>query len=87
MLYCEKYLYMNIIIMSNIKISDTHIIRTGLKKPTSLTVTGDNIFWTELDSEVLYWTNFKSISSNHKAVAFREFVLCLFNNIECIHVE
>lgn len=60
--------------MSSIKFLVTRVLRTGLKKPTSLTVTGDNIFWTESDSEVLYWTNFKSISLNHKAVAFREFV-------------
>lgn len=48
------------------------VLRTGLNEPTSLTVAGDNIYWMELSS--LYWTNFKNTMSNHKAVAFSEFV-------------
>lgn len=75
---------MNIVILSSIKFSDTRILRTGLQSPLSLAVAGDNIFWTEFNSAVLYWTNFKSISSNHKAIAFREFN-AEFNNVECTH--
>ncbi|XP_077255886.1 putative vitellogenin receptor yl [Temnothorax americanus] len=52
--------------------NDTHVFRTGLKPLRSLTVAGDNIFWTEtneLKPKALYRTSFKA-ASNHKAVAF-----------------
>lgn len=35
------------------------LIRTGLNQPMSLTVAGDNIFWTERNSKALHWANLK----------------------------
>lgn len=64
----------DIMIVSSIKFVGMRVLRTGLNSPVSLTVAGDNIFWMEAISNAIYWTNFKNIFSNHKDVAFSEFV-------------
>ncbi|XP_025075482.1 LOW QUALITY PROTEIN: vitellogenin receptor [Pogonomyrmex barbatus] len=66
---------------------NTHVFRTGLKFPANLAVAGDNIFWTEHNTQkIIYWTNFKISPPNHKGVAF-EFSSYSFLSIISVHKE
>ena len=50
---------------------ETHIFRTGLTEPVSLAVLGDHVFWTQQQSNQLYWTSKSSTEQYQKRIALR----------------
>lgn len=49
-----------------------YLLRTGLHQPVSLTTAGENIFWTQRNSNLLYWAGYKNNAHlYHHQVALR----------------
>lgn len=65
--YCKE--------MTSIIFVDQYLLRTGLSEPMSFAIAGDNIFWTQRNSNLLYWTSYKNNGRYHHQVMLRK----LFN--------
>ncbi|XP_029163122.1 LOW QUALITY PROTEIN: vitellogenin receptor [Nylanderia fulva] len=58
--------------LTSYKAEDQYLLRTGLENPVSLTTAGDNIFWTQRNSNLLYWTDYSNnVHMNYEQVAVR----------------